>query len=265
MSKRKEAAAAGSDSVPKLLRVSYSDDRVVECICRGESLMGGVQGVGQSWLLGTISWVLLSILFAVRASTLGAMQPPDIYVCSGRLCMGFRHLKWWIAGRQRKTGQICSAPQPLKREGRHGIPFDSSGHSWRDRAIWVILSAAQQQCLLLLTAKGSEGAADLFNSQLESFGLMNVGADEVNTSHSGRKTCIVVASALGASMEVLREWMLVLDQHPPRLLKKGKRVIGWIWIGDYEWKQLDNCGILWFSKGARGAKSSNLGKLLGLG
>ena len=74
------------------------------------------------------------------------------------------------------------------------------------------MRAVDSGVILLGTERGWEGAAGVFNKTLERTRLFPPGEGTVNTSHSGRKTCIVAGSALGASIEVLREWMLVLDQ-----------------------------------------------------
>ena len=44
---------------------------------------------------------------------------------------------------------------------------------------------------------------------------------EVSTSHSGRKTCACASSALGVSLEVLREWLLVLETATVDTYAKG--------------------------------------------
>ena len=88
----------------------------------------------------------------------------------------------------------------------------SLGMSWWDWSVRVIMRAVDSGVILLGTEQGWEGAAGVFNKTLERTRLFPPGEGTVNTSHSGRKTCIVVGSALGASIEVLQEWMLVLDQ-----------------------------------------------------
>ena len=72
------------------------------------------------------------------------------------------------------------------------------------------------------TEKGWRGAADLFNGNLVEFGWLSETAHTRSTSHSGRKTCIAAGSALGVSMPMLKEWMLVLDDKTVDTYSKGE-------------------------------------------
>ena len=180
-------------------------------------------------LLATLSWLLLMVLFAVRVSTLGAMtQEDDVFVSGGKLGLVLRHIKWWRNGKQSGTGRRCDGAG-LRREGRYGIPFVESGSSWRDRAVAVILSAKSHGVLLLGTERGYKGAAAKFNASLESCGFLIRADGEVSTSHSGRKTCACASSALGVSLEVLREWLLFLETATVDTYAKGDANFELVW------------------------------------
>ena len=208
-------AEAGVAPVTRAVRVSFSDDFLGRVIVAGERVYmeEEIPGVAaRRRLLAVAAWVLLMVLFAVRVSSLGALtEMGDVYVQDSgggkRLCLTIRHIKWWIAGKQRQTGRSL----PLVREGRHGVPFDELGTSWRDRAVRVIMKAVHADVILLGTEKGWVGASAVFNKALKRYLPLPEEEGRLSTSHSGRKTCAVVASASGVGVEVLREWMLVLD------------------------------------------------------
>jgi hypothetical protein len=184
--------------------------RVIE---HGESLIGLDFGAFRELApsrvrrhLGLLAWVLLLILFAVRASTLGAMKSAaDVFVKDSKLCLVLRKIKWWIADRQ------GNRTFPLTREARYGIPFAEGGAGFRDRAVRIIMAAKHADCLLFLAADGFEGASRLFNESLREFGWLTDSPTSVSTSHSGRKTCIAAGSSLGVPVSMLREWMLVVE------------------------------------------------------
>ena len=137
---------------------------------------------------------------------MGAMEASsDVWVCDGKLCMVLRYVKWWIAGRQ------GNRTLPLRREKQFGIPFQEGGPSFRDQAVHMIMVAVHSDVLMYGTERGWEGASGLFNDNLREFRWLTDSTTEKSTSHSGRKTCIAAGSSLGASMSVLREWMLVLQ------------------------------------------------------
>ena len=72
--------------------------------------------------------------------------------------------------------------------------------------------AVKADVLMHGTEQGWKGASGLFNDNLREFGWLTDSSTDKSTSHSGRKTCIAAGSALGASMPILQEWMLVLQE-----------------------------------------------------
>jgi hypothetical protein len=221
--KRAILQAAGLATQTKKKRITFPDSYLGRVIEQGEWTIGSdaavwceMAGERDRRLLGLLAWLLLLVLFAVRASTLGAMKQGDVYVQDGKLCLMLRHIKWWIAGRQ------LSRNLPFPREGRYGIPFSADGSSYRDRAVRIIMCASVSGSLMFGTVKGPDGAARWFNDSLIEFGWLSETEVSKSTSHSGRKTCIAAGSALGVSNAVLKEWMLVLDEKTVETYSKGE-------------------------------------------
>jgi hypothetical protein len=217
---REEAEAEGRVPAIKTKRVNYPDEFLRRVIDTGLGLTLLPQlEASDCRLLAVLSWLLLTVLFAVRASTLGAMKSEaDVYAKDGKLCLVLHHIKWWRHGKQSGTNRRI----PLVREGRYGIPFEVGGDSWRDLAVRIIFCARDNGVLMLGTERGYKGAADIFNRSLKRFGFSLETEETVSTSHSGRKTCISSGSALGVPMAVLREWMLVLDDVTVETYAKGE-------------------------------------------
>ena len=94
---------------------SGSDSIVVEC----EQLILDV-GEEATRKLGHIATILMTLLFVIRASTLGGMvSDEDIWLDdSGHLCMIIRFVKCSVTGQQKSTGKRL----PIRRVGRDSIP-----------------------------------------------------------------------------------------------------------------------------------------------
>ena len=90
------------------------------------------------------------------------------------------------------------------------------------RAVRRVMAAKHSGSLLYGTAGGWQGASQVFNDSLWEFGWLHDSEESRCTSHSGRKTCIAVGSALGVSSSVLREWMLVVDDKTVDTYAKGE-------------------------------------------
>ena len=224
--KERDASLRERGIVPetKQKRVSYQDAYLQRVIEHRESLVGVDP---EAWHvhatirvkrhLALLAWILLSVLFAVQVSTLGAMEASsDVWVADGKLCILLRYVKWWIAGQQGNWWL------PLLREKRFGIPFVADGLAFRDRAVQLIMITVWYDVLMYRTEQGWKGASSLFNSNLREFGWLTDSSSEKSTSHSRRKTCIAAASSLGAPMSVLREWMLVLQESTVDTYSKGE-------------------------------------------
>jgi hypothetical protein len=77
-----------------------------------------LDGSGQN-IIGPVSSFFLSALFAVRASTLGAMESPDdVSIDAAGIGLVIRFVKMWTANRQPRTQR----PLPVTRSGVDGVP-----------------------------------------------------------------------------------------------------------------------------------------------
>jgi hypothetical protein len=219
-------------------RVCIADGAIRRMVEKAEALQQDAdlaQG-GVEWTeLGVITWVLLSILFAVRASTLGGMKGAyDVWMAHGVswprrdgrqtnenvLSLRVRFLKHWRGGRQRSTGRRL----PIERTGRDGVPIPAQG--WRARASAIIMAAVANGAVDWFGRQNPlrepTEAATIWNAQLDRFGW-RTGDDHAgtNTSHSGRLTGVSVASALGVPVQTTREWMMVVaDQTAERYVRR---------------------------------------------
>ena len=90
----------------KELRVSIPGNTIQEIVVEGEQLMlDGREEATEK--LGHIATILMTLLFVIRASTVGGMfSEKDIWLDeNGHLCMTIRFIKCWVNGRQKSTGK----------------------------------------------------------------------------------------------------------------------------------------------------------------
>ena len=111
----------------------------VEASSGGDTLLipdGGEEATNK---LGHIATILMTLLFVIRASTMGGMlSNNDIWLdASGHLCMIIRFVKCWVTGQQKSTGKRL----PIRRVGRDSIPPGENGEHPRSRAFAIIMEA----------------------------------------------------------------------------------------------------------------------------
>jgi hypothetical protein len=108
----------------KELGVSIPGNTIEEIIDEGKQLIL-YEGEEATTKLGHIATNLLTLLFVIRASTVGGMVfDKDVWLdASGHLCMIIRFVKCWATGQQKSTGKKL----PIKRVGRDSIPPGGSG------------------------------------------------------------------------------------------------------------------------------------------
>jgi hypothetical protein len=220
------------------VRVCIADDAIRGMVEKAEQLLStpALREGGDEWTeIGVIAWVLLSILFVVRASTLGAMTGShDVWMSEGVswprrdgsqtrenvLAFRVRFLKYWRGGKQTSTGRRL----PIERAGRDGVPISRAG--WRARAGAIIMAAKQNGAVDWYGRMNPQRcpleAATVWNAQLQRFGWkMGDDASQTNSSHSGRLTGVSIASSLGVATQVIRGWMMVVaDQTAERYVRR---------------------------------------------
>ena len=200
-------------------RIWIADERLRFFIELGERISSHSGGWAQADhdRLGIISWILVTTLFVVRASTMGAMRDADDVWFEERtewpvrdgtvlrtrsLCFEVRFLKHWRGARQVSTGRYL----PIRRAGRDSIPIPAEPGHWRTQAAHVIQAAVNSRAIEWYSRRENsppEGAAAAMDKKLEEFNW-HVGdsARPVlrNTSHSGRLTGVSIGCQLGVCM-----------------------------------------------------------------
>jgi hypothetical protein len=188
-------------------RVCPPSETVEEMLCAAEAAIE-IWGADSGAILGPVASFLLMMLFAVRASTLGGMKSAeDVSVDANGLSLVIHFLKWWTAGKQSRTHRSL----PVTRTGADGVPWGDSDDHPRSRALRIIAAAKERGCLMWMRGGPDKAAAQLSES-LARLGWREPNEGTVVTSHSGRKLGVTVGRRVGASAEVMREWMLVLDE-----------------------------------------------------
>jgi hypothetical protein len=76
--------------------------------------------------------------------------------------------------------------------------------------IRVIRAAKERGCLIWMTGGPHEASSQMTES-FDRLGWKEPAEAHVMTSHSGRKIGVTAGRRAGASAEIMREWMLVLD------------------------------------------------------
>ena len=121
----------------------------MEIVVEGAQLISD-QSVESTMKRGHISSMLLTLLFAIRASTIGGMMSNDDiwFDDRGRLCMIIRFVKYWVMGRQESNGKQL----PLRRVGRDSTPRGNTADHPRSRAMAIIAEAKRHRSLLWIPA-----------------------------------------------------------------------------------------------------------------
>jgi hypothetical protein len=196
------------------LRVSIPGDTIEEIVIEGAQLISD-RSAESTVKLGHISSMLLTLLFAVRASTIGGMMSNDDiwFDDRGRLCMTIRFVKYWVMGRQESTGKQL----PLHRVGRDSIPPGDNAEHPRSRAMAILAEAKRRQSLMWIPGnfqERTESASKEISDMMKGYGWNRVDEGHQATSHSGRKTCVSAIDACteGRERSALKEWMLVTDE-----------------------------------------------------
>ena len=195
------------------MRVSIPGNTIEEIIEEGKQLIPD-EGEEATTKLGHIATILMTLLFVIRASTVGGMvSDSDIWLdTSGHLCMIIRFVKCWVTGQQKSTGKRL----PIKRVGRDSIPLGGSAEHPRSRAFAIIMEAKRRKAICWLPGNVRDRpyqAAKAMSEMMEGYGWNLVSEGRKASSHSGRKTGVSVLDALtkGRSRSQIMEWMLVTD------------------------------------------------------
>ena len=197
----------------KELRVSIPGKTILDMIVAGETIISD-GGEVATRKLGHIATILMTLLFVIRASTLGGMfSEEDIWMDDqGHLCMIIRFIKCWVTGQQKSTGKKL----PIRRVGRDSIPPGENEQHPRSRAFAIIMEAKKRGSICWLPGPYEERpyrAAQAMSEMMENYGWNLVTSGRKASSHSGRKTGVSVLDALteGRSRSQIMEWMLVTD------------------------------------------------------
>jgi hypothetical protein len=198
----------------KELRVSIPGNTIEEIIEEGEQLIFD-EGEEATTKLGHIATILMTLLFVIRASTVGGMASDnDIWFDSaGHLCMTIRFVKCWVIGQQKSTGKRL----PIRRVGRDSIPPGGSAVHPRSRAFAIIMEAKKRVAICWMPGNDLDWpyqAAKAMSEMMESYGWNLVSLGRKAASHSCRKTGVSVLDTLtkGRSHSQIMEWMLVTDE-----------------------------------------------------
>jgi hypothetical protein len=168
-------------------------------------------GEGNTHLIGVVASQLVQILFAARASSLGAISnvygedPSERHLRfnqGGGLEMVFLHVKGWKNGKQKTTGRKL----PVWRMQRDAIPPGRTKGHFRNRCFEVIREAMQARTFIRWS--GPEEAHSEISKDLEEHGLRDAVPGRIISSHSGRKTCVSAGMEMGCEKGVMQEWML---------------------------------------------------------
>jgi hypothetical protein len=131
-----KAFALANPEAVKELRVSIPGNTIQEIVLEGERLILDFREEATE-KLGHIATILMTLLFVIRASTVGGMiSDNDIWFDDeGHLCMTIRFVKCWVTGQQKSTGKRL----PIRRVGRDSIPPGESPEHPRSRAFAIIM------------------------------------------------------------------------------------------------------------------------------
>jgi hypothetical protein len=142
-----KAFLAANPEATKEVRVSIPGSTIEEIIDEGNRLILD-EGVEATTKLGHIATILLTLLFAIRASTVGdLLSDEDVWLdASGHLCMIIRFVKCWVTGQQKSTGKKL----PIKRVGHDSIPPGGRGEHPRSQSIAIVMKAKRRRAICWL-------------------------------------------------------------------------------------------------------------------
>jgi hypothetical protein len=208
-----QAFALAHPEAVKELRVSIPGNTIQEIVVEGEQLMlDGREEATEK--LGHIATILMTLLFVIRASTVGGMfSEKDIWLDeNGHLCMTIRFIKCWVTGRQKSTGKKL----PIERVGRDSIPPGEGPDHPRSRAFAIIMEAKRRTSICWIPGPAEDRpyrAVKDMTEMMEGYGWNLVALGRKASSHSGRKTGVSALDNLtnGGSRSQIMEWMLVTD------------------------------------------------------
>ena len=205
--------ALDNPEATKKLRVSIPGNTIAEILGEGKQLILD-QREEATIKLGHIATILMTLLFVIRASTVGGMiSDSDVWLDDkGHLCMIIRFVKCWVTGQQKSTGKRL----PITRVGRDSIPPGSNAEHPRSIAFAIIMDAKRREAICWLPGDVRDRpyqAAKAMSEMMEGYGWNLVSEGRKASSHSGRKTGVSVLDALtkGRSRSQIMEWMLVTD------------------------------------------------------
>ena len=120
--RKKDKLEKGEEEEEEKGRIAILAQQIVDMVSEAEGEMKKEEEHRDTKLIGVVAGQLVQLLFAARASSLGALDCPEKYIKfdkQGGLEFVFLHIKGWRNNEQKSTGRKI----PFTRRGRDAVPL----------------------------------------------------------------------------------------------------------------------------------------------